>query len=229
MLYGPAKRRQMARSILPSRARTEARARLRLIHRAHRRRVAQQLAADTRRLDSIGVDELFDLGDRTTPPGREVREVVFDRRLADTLNHFERWAIAVTRAVPLDDRLARLRSWLPPGLIGAHALSHLCWLPEISPRGEHERWSWSPVFFKEAEREATRHALRAALEHGLHADLNRYLRRCRSDRLLHGTHDIDRFVVEVVNCDRYRCSSMCTHPTLDAVREWIAHHRLRTP
>jgi hypothetical protein len=96
----------MARSILPSRARKEARVRLRHIHRAHRRRVAQLLDADRRRLDRVDIDESFDLGDRTAPPDYEVREVVMDRRLADTLNHFERWAIAVTRDVPIEDRRA---------------------------------------------------------------------------------------------------------------------------
>lgn len=228
MLHGPAKRRQMARSILPSRARKEARARLRLIHRAYRRRVAQRLNADRRRLGTVDVDELFDLGESTRSPDRAVREVVLDRRLADTLNHFERWAVAVTRGFRLEDRLSRLRSWLPEGLIGAHAESHLRFVADISPRGPDACcwWCSPPAASRESERESARLALRRTLERGLHADLNRHLRRAHSERLLHGVHDIDGFVAEVVNCSRYRCTAHCDHATLDALREFIARHEL---
>ncbi len=61
MLHGPAKRRQMARSILASRARERARAQLRTVHRDHRRSVAKKLRADARRVGRN--DGAFDLGD----------------------------------------------------------------------------------------------------------------------------------------------------------------------
>jgi hypothetical protein len=123
MLYGPAKRRQMARSILPSRARKAARGDLRLVHRSHRRTVAQKLRADTSTC-GVDADELFDLGAQTRYPNHQIRDIVVDRRFADTLNHFERWAVATTCHLPIQDRLPQLRSWLPAGLTGAHAESH---------------------------------------------------------------------------------------------------------
>jgi hypothetical protein len=133
MLHGPAKRRQMARSILPSRARKEARARLRLIHRAYRRRVAQRLDADRRRLGTVDVDELFDLGESTRSPDRAVREVVLDRRLADTLNHFERWAVQSPAA--FRSRIA-CRAFVPGCLRGSS---------EPTPRATSALWRTSPL------------------------------------------------------------------------------------
>ena len=139
MLHGPAKRHQMARSILPSRARRSAREDLRSIHRRHRSAVAQRLRRDIA-VRHAEPDDLFDLGDHTRYPDHEIRDVVRARRDADTLNHFERWAVAVTRHLPVEDRLPTLRAWLPDGLIGAHALTHLERLPELNPPAEHDWW-----------------------------------------------------------------------------------------
>ncbi len=138
MLYGPNKHRQMARSILPSRAPKNARERLEAIRRSHRRAVRQTLSAD-RRVRNVPHDELFDLGDHTRAPQSAIAEVVRDRRLADTLNHFERWAVAITRDLPPADRLPRVLALLPPGLIGAHAESHLRSLRAITPPADHDR------------------------------------------------------------------------------------------
>jgi hypothetical protein len=210
----------MARSILPSRARKSARADLSIVHRTYRRTVAQKLHTDCRAVD-VDVDELFDLGDHTRYPNHEIREIVLDRRLADTLNHFERWAVAVTRNVPVEDRLSTLRSWLPAGMIGAHAESHLRWIPEIHPRGEHELPGFGYRSQLAGERDTTRQALLRVLADGLHAELNRHLRRAYSSRLLLGVHDLDAFVVEMVNCSRHRCGTYCDHPTLDALRQFM--------
>jgi hypothetical protein len=225
MLYGPAKRRQMARSILPSRARKDARADLRLVHRSHRRAVAQKLRANTR-ITGIDPDDLFDLGDQTRYPNHKIRVIVLNRRFADTLNHFERWAVAATRHLPVQDRLPVLRSWLPDGLIGAHAESHLLLLPAIHPPAEHDPHWYALTCSIEHERDVTRAALHRALDTGLHGELNHQLRHVYGERLLLGIHDVDAFINQVVRCGHYRCGRYCDHPALDSLRHFISHHGL---
>lgn len=119
MLYGDQKSRQMARSILPSTSRFAARARAR-IHRTARRETAYTLRLLTR--DHEAWEDGVDFGEAAW---RELPTVISDRRSADKLNHFMRWAAARTRKLAVTERLDTLRSTLPDGLIGEHALSHL--------------------------------------------------------------------------------------------------------
>jgi hypothetical protein len=125
------KSRDMARSILPSRARSTT-AHLALTRRANRRAVGQKLsyirAGD--RGDQENWDERSDL---RAYPDIEIGMIVRWRRGADKLNHFERWAVQVTKPLPVEDRLGYMRAMLPGGLIGDHALSHLRRLPELNP------------------------------------------------------------------------------------------------
>ena len=128
------KRRDMARSILPSTAGPAYGRGLAAVKRAARRKYRQQLTYAT------AVGELERFLDRLDPdgyPDRLIRELVRGRRAADRLNHFERWAVAVTAGLPVEDRLSTLRALLPSGLIGDHAISHLVHLPQINPHARH--------------------------------------------------------------------------------------------
>jgi len=119
MYFGDEKTRQMARSILPSTWRAAPRRRASL-HRAERRGVRlsmRQLERDPDAWDDeAGSDQSCTI---------EIGEMVDRRRGDDKLNHFEHWAVARTRELPLEQRLGALRSVLPPGVIGEHALGHL--------------------------------------------------------------------------------------------------------
>lgn len=124
------KNRDMARSILPSRARSIP-ARLALTRRASRRRVRQGLSSVAR--GHANWDDWDERADRRAYPDIEIAMLVRWRRAADKLNHFERWAVQVTKQMPLEDRIGHMRSVLPGGLVGDHAMSHLRRLPELNP------------------------------------------------------------------------------------------------
>lgn len=119
MYYGDEKRRQMVRSILPSTRRRSAKANLRRVKKSNRAFVRRELRATV--LDPDHLDEV-DL----RYPYKEIRDAVQERRAADKLNHFERWAVAVTAHLPEPDgRLAKMVATLPKNLVGWHAVSHL--------------------------------------------------------------------------------------------------------
>ena len=122
MLYGDDKAYEMARSLLPSTGRRQARkARARVsrnTRRTHRVRVAG-LARDA--------EPAEDCAELTGDSSLEMRHVVWHRRARDKVNPFQRWARAQTRDLPRDSRLPHVRGLLPQGLIGEHALGHLSW------------------------------------------------------------------------------------------------------
>lgn len=114
------KTRQMARSILPSTRRDFAVKKLKLIR--HQNRAATRDAL--RHLDEDW--EPTDDVDLCWYPTKDIRKVVQERRAADKIRHFERWAVIFTADIPEPDgRLAKMRAILPKGLIGDHAISHL--------------------------------------------------------------------------------------------------------
>jgi hypothetical protein len=136
MIHSIDKAKDMARSILPSRWRGAAKSRAHL-HRALRRTVSQSLHALER--DPSSWDEGVEFGEALEP---EVSTFVSRRRGSDKLNHFERWAIARTAALPKVHRLGALASVLPDGLIGQHAMSHLERRRELAPDRDDLRLTW---------------------------------------------------------------------------------------
>lgn len=124
MLYGEDKDREMARSILPSKARKGAHDDRRLINRSHRRASRQRIVTDVDRMDGVVL------------PDRELRarqsEMVGARRDADHLNHYFRWAEVQVADVPQRSRLTQIRAMLPDGLIGMHAADHLRFRDEFT-------------------------------------------------------------------------------------------------
>ncbi|HWL36525.1 MAG TPA: hypothetical protein VNQ77_10040 [Frankiaceae bacterium] len=206
------KRRDMARSILPSTSRESAKDIAR-IKRAHRRRIAQHLHVGN------GVpedwDDALDAVDLRAYPDIEIRQQVQWRRSADKLNHFQRWAVRVTRDIRQEDRLSGLAATLPRGLIGDHAVSHLYDLPELDPgcgadpSSRHAYQArWAVEWAARAERKQTEYALlRARLVAAVTAyDGHRLLNRAMKAapigdpprwRTLAGPYDVDAFLHDV--------------------------------
>jgi hypothetical protein len=221
------KHRDIARSILPSRSPRPARQALAAATRHNRRAVR----ADLRTLRTEHFDDTA--LDVTRTADREINLLRRYRRQADKLNHFERWAVRATRDLPIEDRLGWLRSVLPAGLIGDHAISHLQHLPEIQPHAEI-RYHWrfhDPDLWKAHQRARRRRLaadLRLALERpGGHRAINLSLRSVEDEtHRLHDVHGIDALVdVLVPDPDtppvRYG-RSRPDHPALPAVRNALA-------
>jgi hypothetical protein len=125
MYYGDEKARQMARSILPSCMRKEARRRKKLIHsreRLHARLALRNLDEDYETDEDLGWHDRSHRG-----------WLIEERREADKLNHFEKWAEEVTKDLPHEDRLSYIKKVLPDGLIGDHALFHVKWKDHFDP------------------------------------------------------------------------------------------------
>ncbi|MCO4745256.1 MAG: hypothetical protein KC912_10750 [Proteobacteria bacterium] len=88
-------------------------------------------------------DDLPEKVDLRREDREAIRQVVWRRRAADKLNPFIRWAKARTANLPVESRISRMRSVLPDGLIGEHAVSHLEWDAHFRVGHVHERF---PVY-----------------------------------------------------------------------------------
>lgn len=204
------KSRDMARSILPSRARSTT-AHLALTRRANRHAIGQQLSY-MRRGDRADQEDWDDRWNLRAYPDKEIAMIVQWRRGADKLNHFERWAVQVTKALPVEDRLAHMRAMLPGGLIGDHALSHLRRLPELDPDEENNyafrfvRWREQNIKRQAEERTRMRSLVMAILDSGGHGALNSALKAAAVEgerpRTLAGMHDVDAFLSHVEGASR---------------------------
>jgi hypothetical protein len=205
------KHRDMARSILPSRARSMP-AQLALVRRAARHSITRDLASLAGRGPADDWDDWDEDTDRRAYPDTEIRQLVRRRRSADKLNHFERWAIEVTKHLPMEDRLGHMRAVLPRGLIGDHAMSHLRNRPELNPH-HWRRHLVGTVGYREArvarqraEHDRLRTVLAALLEVGGHQALNQALKAAAADgerpRTLANLHDIDVFLAYVLAEDQ---------------------------
>lgn len=143
MIYGDQKSRVMARSILPSRYRGAARDRA-FIHRHARHEVRQTL----RGLTVEAWEEGVEFAEATW---RRISWFVTERRGADKLNHFHRWAYERTWELPKAERLDAIRGVLPDGLIGDHALEHLERDRRLSVDPTRQRWVKQPLLFDRGE------------------------------------------------------------------------------
>jgi hypothetical protein len=199
------KSRDMARSILPSRARSTT-AHLALTRRANRHAIGQKLSY-IRRGDRADQDDWDERSDLRAYPDIEIAMIVRWRRGADKLNHFERWAVQVTKLLPVEDRLPHIRAMLPGGLIGDHAMSHLRRLPELNPDSLNVyAFRFARSRAQNAERQAEersrmRSLVTTILEAGGHAALNSALKAAAFEgerpRTLAGIHDVDAFLSHV--------------------------------
>ncbi len=206
MLHGEDKIREMARSILPSTSRWAPWARPR-IHRAQRRRENAAVRA------MVNDPALWDEGeDDCEPMQREIGPMVRSRRGRDKLNHFERWAVQRTREMPAGDKLGHLAGVLPPGLIGAHAYTHLERLDALTPAGHEHVWRHrryrrpgTGLLDRGEAAELLRHLLTLPSGHRLfnlalkraRLEVPAHVRLTRRPRLLHGVHDVLPFLADV--------------------------------
>lgn len=204
------KSRDMARSILPSRARSPT-AHLELTRRANRRATGQKLSY-IRRGSRAGHEDWDERWDLRAYPDVEIAMIVRWRRGADKLNHFERWAVQVTKPLPVEDRLGHMRAMLPGGLIGEHAMSHLRRLPELNPDDDYNlrfaRWREQNAKRQAEARAHLRGMVMMILESGGHRALNSAMKVAAYDgervRTLQGLHDVDPFLSHVEASSRGR-------------------------
>lgn len=192
MVYGDQKKRDMARSLLPSTMRVGTQKRV--AHKRHRTTVRWGLSHDPE-------GETCDFGDGTLK--RDVRQIVSDRRGADHTHPFEVWAEAVTKDLPPEDRLSHARALLPKGMIGDHALTHIKHREHFQHAEHHVSWRHQHILTPEEaealrvqEHEARVKALREIVADGeAHRALNR--------ALLRG-HVTNRWVTSWVFCPKQK-------------------------
>lgn len=214
--YGAAKKRDMARSILPSTKRNG---------QEDRRRVHKSARTHERALMGFAEDEWRDgEADDLTPPdfagverkrAHDTKDMVDMRRYKDKVGPFSRWAERVTKNIPQENRLSYLRSLVPDTLIGEHAVSHVEWKDHFRDPAEsanNHRHYPSPKEREKAERDLFVEQVRACLSKcEEHARLNRALKQShrfvyhyykgnvrlvgpKSARTLQGVHDVEAFV-----------------------------------
>ena len=202
MIYGNQKRRTMARSVLPSTAASSARSNLRAIARTHRR---HSKAALRSLRGPVVPEDVFDedlddaewsLANAASRRRSELWEAINDRRAADKIAPLERWAPKAVAHLAPQDRLPTLRSWLPDGVIGWHAMSHISFLDELSPSHEHlARYRFRPSFAHPSTEELC-DRLALVIASSSHKEFNRALKTSfPGTRLLLGSHDIEDFVL----------------------------------
>lgn len=132
MIYGKDKALEMARSLLPSTRRKGARDDKAEITRASRHNVNVELhrtAIDPEYYDDSSTDFEQDTN-------HQISYVVRDRRSGDKTAAFERWSEAITKDVDQDSRLTHVKSLVPGGIIGDHAISHLEWKKHFASRAK---------------------------------------------------------------------------------------------
>jgi len=208
------KQREIARSALPSTYPAGARADRRVAHGRERARLRRIRYEMLRCPDIDAYDGVTGLGPRFRG---DIADMVGRRRGHDKLGPLLRWADQTVERRPLLGEAAPaaretfFRSVLPPGVIGNHAVSHLCHVIAQRPAERCDGDTPDPLPGRVAE----------ILTAGYHADLNRYLRhqiapyvslrvrrpashleparwetemRPRPVPVLAGLHDIDAFV-----------------------------------
>jgi hypothetical protein len=157
MIYGDEKRLEMARSILPSTSAGTFKKRKKWVKKANRAEVRNAL-----RVTQLDEDnEPSDKVDINGYPDHEIRYLVGERRGADKVGPFMRWAVEVTRDIPVESRLSYVRGLLPKNLIGEHAVGHVAFLEEFR-FGEHNSWFSNYTPETPSEVEARRSAEAAA-------------------------------------------------------------------
>jgi hypothetical protein len=208
--YGNSKKRDMARSILPSTKKDVQKDRRRIHKRARTHERALMLKCEEGEGDFLSVD---------LARSRETRNLVEERRFKDKAGPFERWAERVTLQIRQEDRLSYLRALVPASLIGEHALSHVEWKDNFRDPAEanNSRHYPSRRDLEKSEREELTQKIRALFTDTLdHARLNQALKKAHrthriyykdypipvkvgktSPRTLQGIHDVESFIKDL--------------------------------
>lgn len=180
------KPKEMMRSILPSKARNWASHKKRNAHRANRRSV-NVLLSEYDLDDDDDSEFITEMNCADTKRVREIRYVVRERRGADKINHFIRWAIEKTKH--LDDIREKYYRFVSNiggcgDVIRRHAVSHF-----IDPRYDFRKeygswWGWRfRTSIGESQPEVSDKMLSEkislAIRHGMENKLNNLLRGIR--------------------------------------------------
>jgi len=198
------KRRDMARSVLPSTRRKGAREDIAAWKRKHRRAIRQQIH------DAMGYAEFEDyegsyLTVDTNRPvdggsgwGRVICHLVGERQNGDKVAPLIRWTEVTKARLPKDwddeRRFMWFKACLPDNLIGRHALSHIEHLFDLPNDRWWRRRYWNPETREErkaryeAEKEAFAGLVRSVIE-VRHAEFNEEF----FGDPCYGLHDVDRW------------------------------------
>lgn len=200
--YGDDKKRDMSRSILPSSWRwaKETRRRHHKKARTHERILLDEL--DVSQLDlEEGICDVGDFTGLEKTRSRDLRGMVKMRRSSDKVAPMMRWAESITKTLPIEDRLSKVRAIMPKGVIGEHAVSHLVW-------NDHFRTSNNIKHYpkKRSLETVLVELLRNEVLRGAQADVNRAIKKAHKNlqvyketpRTLKGIHDVEDFVREVI-------------------------------
>ncbi len=200
------KHRDMARSVLPSKARVTARQDRRAIHHQERAHLREALFEARSERDADDIEAVVDYVDRSS-----MIWLVGQRRGADKVGPLMRWAERTVaqsprlRAMSPQDQLEHFRRLMPSNLIGEHALSHIGWA-----LGVDRRWYGTYRHPQPPTIAELTDAVDLVLAAGALGELNRALKAMRftttdasgvvvtlGPTLLRGAHDRDRFVAEL--------------------------------
>lgn len=226
MYYGKDKSRQMGRSILPSARRKGAREDLAAVKRKNRTNIRQAL----KKIDPFEPDDFE--ADLNFYPDHEINYIRRDRRAADKLAHFERWAEKITAHLPTEERLGAMKAKLPPGLIGDHAMSHLENREHfLTEETRNTRFWWRVRSYHQIKdpHEDLEERLRWIIVAGHHKAFNRRLR--RQHRSGHPQYRLGRYDhtkgFERIYTETTYCDGCVFRPLLGLhdIEDFIDHHR----
>lgn len=216
-IWGEQKKRDMARSILPSTKKRSGKMR-REIHKSARgqERILMAHVED----EEAWLEEAPNFEGVERARNQETRHFVEIRRGCDKVAPFIRWAERTTKDIPAEDRLSYLKGVLPDSLIGEHAVSHLKWNDHFrDPSNNHFFYRTSKSSGK-SNTEILKDLLREEILSGSPRDLNLAIKRAHRNRYLHyansfvvslgnvaprtlrGLHDIEDFVRDIYNATR---------------------------
>jgi len=206
------KSRQMMRSILPSnRNHANSANKNKASQQRKRRRKAQALIdnLDEYTVDAPAAEVVTDIKLR-----RNLKYVVMERRSGDKLAHFQRWAVRLTKNMPRKDRVSYMRSLMPAGTIGEHAIGHLESLSEFKNLNDlssawYSRYQDDQIATtrkRELRSRRVRDRVRVWVEEGLHSDINAVARAVRID-VCKGIHDIDAFYARLRKSPKWEGSA----------------------
>lgn len=215
--YGDSKKRDMARSILPSTKRKG---------QEDRRRVHKSARTQERTLMGFAEDEWWeDEADDVDHPdfagverkrAHDTKDMVEMRRYKDKVGPFSRWAERVTKNLPKENRLSYLRALVPDTLIGEHAVSHVEWKDHFKvEHAANNRTHYRPPTTPVADLDAAWLCEQLVNDPTLHARLNRAIKNAHRTahlywadgrrevvgpthpRTLKGLHDVAAFVADL--------------------------------
>lgn len=211
------KKKDMARSVLPSTSRKTAREDRRQIHKRARARERDLLTKY--RKDPEAAEPDFRENRRIAATSN----MVWDRRAYDKIGPLTRWAVRTVetdpalRNAPLHEQVAHFEAMLPGDLIGKHAVAHIRWALEAEFGRVEPLWMTRMREDRGPGREERRRQVladaRAIVDAGRHGRLNAALRRVYHSpaivvpegdarrlppvRFLLGIHDVEAFAEDV--------------------------------